>query len=52
MMLTNYEKFAMRKRLESLKQFLLNSLESNKVDDYLNTVNSRELRFLEETLLV
>jgi hypothetical protein len=51
MKLNNIEKKLMKKRLSQLRKYMVSSLSTNKLDDYLNFVNSRELRMLENFLI-
>ncbi|MDD4352819.1 MAG: hypothetical protein PHN56_00015 [Candidatus Nanoarchaeia archaeon] len=51
MKINNLEKKILKKRLGQLRNFMVSSLKRNKIDDYLNTVNSRELRMLENVLI-
>jgi hypothetical protein len=51
MKINNLEKKILKKRLSQLKNYMVFSLRRNKIDDYLNTINSRELRMLENVLI-
>jgi len=51
MKMTHIEKKLLRRRLGQLRNFMVSSLKKNKIDDYINTVNSRELRMLEAVLM-
>jgi hypothetical protein len=51
MNLTKDEKKMMSKRLNQLKRYMMSSLEKNRIDKYLNVVNSRELKLLEYALI-
>lgn len=51
MKINNTEKKLLKRRLSQLRNFMVSSLRHNKIDDYLNTINSRELRVLENVLI-
>jgi len=51
MMITTVEKKALKKRLSQLRNYMVSALRKNKIDNYLNTINSRELRMLENVLI-
>ncbi|MFA5303465.1 MAG: hypothetical protein WC393_02925 [Candidatus Nanoarchaeia archaeon] len=51
MKMTHTEKKLLKRRLSQLRNFMVSSLRHNKIDDYLNTINSRELRMLENVLI-
>jgi hypothetical protein len=51
MKMTHTEKKLLKRRLSQLRNFMVSSLKHNKIDDYLNTINSRELRMLENVLI-
>ena len=52
MKLTTFEKYSMKRRLNQLKKFMVHCLQTKKYDDYLNTINSNELRALEQTIIM
>jgi len=52
MKLNNYEKRELVKRFKNLKKQLIRSLENMQINDYLNTLNSREYLMLEQTLVM
>jgi hypothetical protein len=47
MKMTHCEKKLLIKRLNELKSYLALSLRNNRLDNYLNAVNSREVRLIE-----
>ncbi|MDD2678642.1 MAG: hypothetical protein PHG04_02780 [Candidatus Nanoarchaeia archaeon] len=51
MKITKTEKKALKKRLNQLKSYMAESLKKNRLDEYLNAMNSRELRMLENVLI-
>ncbi|VVB74952.1 Uncharacterised protein [Candidatus Tiddalikarchaeum anstoanum] len=52
MKLTMAERKLMTERLKQLRTYAVRCLKNKKMDEYLNTLNSRELKLLEDTLIV
>lgn len=51
MKISNLEKKILKKRLSQLRNYMIVSLRKNKIDDYINMINSRELRMLENVMI-
>jgi lipoate-protein ligase B len=51
MKISNLEKKILKKRLGQLRNYMIVSLRRNRIDDYINMINSRELRMLENVMI-